>query len=393
MSTLYLQLCEMGLADQIILGVLGLFLFIQLYYYGYYYAAPLRKLKKDKERGAVKQPQVSIIVCAQNEAENLQEFLPKLLKQKYNSKFEVVVVNDGSTDESTEVLNRLTQQYNNLKVSFLPRNAKYVSRKKMCLSIGVKAASYDTLLFTDADCQPTSDRWLETMVRNLGTRTDLVLGATRFEKIDGFTGNLIDYDNLFSTMQYMGYALCGKVFRGSIRNMAYKKSLYFKAKGYSQHLDLETGEDDLFIKDANVGTNLEVELSAEAITVSKRNLTSKSYRLMKEHNNETYELYRPGIKFSLWWERITRLCFALALLVALVCFGLQGQLAGLAIAALLWLARYATQATILYKNAKWLGCKTHTLGLLFFDLYLPFYEFYLRTLGRLLHKRKNSWDD
>lgn len=391
MSTLYEQLCEMGLGNQLLLVALSLFFFIQLFYYIYYFAAPIRHLKKDKVRGSTKLPQVSIIVCAQNEAENLQEFIPKLLSQKYSNKFEVIVVNDGSTDESTEVLERMAQQYPNLKISFLPKGAKYISRKKMCLSIGVKAATYDVLLFTDADCQPAGDKWLELIVSNFSSEKDIVLGATRFEKIDGCIGELIDYDNLFTTMQNMGYAICGKVFRGTISNMAYKKSLYYKAKGFSQHLDLETGEDDIFLKDANVKDNAEIELMAGAITVSKRRLTSKSFRLMKERSHETFAFYRTGIKFSLRFENISRIAFYLATIAAIVLFALNCQWIGLGIAAFLFLARYITQLVIFQKNAKWLGCKGHPLGIIVFDFYLPFYELYLCTFGRLVHKHKNVW--
>ncbi len=391
MSTLYDQLCEMGLVFQLLLGVLGLFFFIQLFYYIYYYSAPLKALKSPSSKDNEKLPPVSIIVCAQNEAENLKQFIPKLLEQKYPNKFEVIVVNDGSTDESAEVLERMAQEHSNLKISFLPRAAKYMSRKKMCLSIGIKAAAYDVYLFTDADCCPSSQLWLEIMVRNLNNSNDVVLGATRFNKLEGMIGNLIDYDNLFNTIRYMGYALRGNIFRGTIRNMAYKKNIYYKAKGFSKHLDLDTGEDDILLRDANVKDNVCVELNSNAITICNRQLTAKSYRLMKEQRLDNRKFYRTGTRFSLGFENVSRMLFYL-LTIALVVFAtLECQWLALGITAFLFLARYITQAVVMSKNAKWLGCKAHPLGIIFFDFYLPIYEQYLNTIGRIGRKRWEMW--
>lgn len=389
---IYNQLCEMGLGLQLLLGALGLFFFVQLFYYCYYFAAPLRRLKKDMDSTNSKLPNVSVIVCAQNEAENLQEFVPLLLSQKYPAKFEVIVVNDGSTDESNEVLERMAQEHANLKLTFLPHAAKYMSRKKMCMSIAIKASNYDTFLFTDADCKPTSDEWLAAMASHMTEKKDVVLGASRFKQIEGLLGQLIDYDNLFSTMQFMGYAICGNPFRGDIRNLSYTKGLYYKAKGFSQHLDLETGEDDILLKDAKVSKeDVDVELRKEAITESNRHLSSSSYRLMKEQRLDNKKLYKGGIKFSLWLEKATRLLFYAATVAAIVWSAITMKWLALGIATFLFLMRYLYQSIIVYKNSQWLGCKYHPFGILFFDIYLPVYEFYLQTLGRIGRKRWEIW--
>lgn len=389
MSELIQQLVEMDLGFQILLGALLLLFFIQLYYYIYYFAAPIRQLKKDITFKS-QRPNVSIIVCAQNEQENLKTFIPKLLAQQYNGKFEVVVVNDGSTDDSNDVLERMAQEHSNLKISFLPKAAKYMSRKKMCLSIGIKAATYDVLVFTDADCQPTSKYWLDMIASHHNSQNNVVLGASRFEKIEGLLGNLIDYDNLFSTMQYMGYAICGKPFRGTIRNLSYNKSTYYKAKSFSQHLNLESGEDDIILKDANV-QQAAVELREGAITISNRALTPSSYRHTKEQRLDCKKRYKSSIKLSLFVEKASRMLFYLTSLAAIVVLALNEQWVGLSIAFTIFLLRYTTQFFVLYKNSKWLGSPTHPFGQVVFDIFLPIYELYITTIGRIGRKKWEMW--
>ncbi len=85
------------------------------------------------------QPPVSIIICAKNESENLEKFLPSVLEQDYPN-FEIIVVNDGSSDDSEDVLVKLKQRYSNLQTTFVPEIAKFVDSKKFAVVLGIKAA-------------------------------------------------------------------------------------------------------------------------------------------------------------------------------------------------------------------------------------------------------------
>ncbi|MBP7780882.1 MAG: glycosyltransferase [Paludibacteraceae bacterium] len=393
MITIIDQFTALNPLFHIPLALLALFFFIQLYYYLRYYAAPIR-LKKRMRKNLVtyneEQPPVSVIICAQNESENLKSFLPSILDQDY-PKFEVIVVNDGSTDESNMVLEHFSREHNNLKITFLPPKAKYMGRKKMCLSIGIKAAVNNLLLFVDADCQPNSRNWLSKMVRNYTPGTDIVLGYSHYKQSPGQRGHLFSFDNLFSTMQYMGFALCHRPFRGVIRNLSYKKDTYYKARGFSSQLNLETGEDDLFIRDAATNNNTRVEMDQEAGTLTNRELTRKSFRVKKEMQMDNRKFYRSGIRLSIWFDRFSREFFYLSTVAAIIIYACQTQWIGLGIAILLFLIRFTTQAIILHKNAKLFQEEDHTLGLIFYELYLPIYEFHLRTFGRIGRKRWEMW--
>ena len=101
----------------------------------------------------VQLPAVSVIVCAHNEYDNLQDYLSILLEQDYPC-YEVIVVDDSSEDGSDLLLERWSRQYGNLYHTFVPHGARVLSNKKLALTIGIKAAHYDYLLLTDADCRP-----------------------------------------------------------------------------------------------------------------------------------------------------------------------------------------------------------------------------------------------
>ncbi|MEG2574036.1 MAG: glycosyltransferase, partial [Bacteroides sp.] len=130
-------------------------------------------------------PPLSVVICAKNESENLKRYLPSILEQDY-PQFEVIVVNDGSTDESDDILSRLEEEYPHLYHTFTPETARYISRKKLSLTIGIKASKYDWLVFTEANCRPSSPDWLKLMARNFTSSTDVVLGYSGYESAKGW---------------------------------------------------------------------------------------------------------------------------------------------------------------------------------------------------------------
>lgn len=210
----------------ILLIVFGLSFLIQVFYYLYYYLAPANFRHTDASR---KKNPVSVIICARNEADNLRNFLPAVLEQKY-PEFEVVLVNDCSEDDSFNVLGEYLKKYPNLKVSNIIKDPKFTHNKKFAQFIGIKAAKNEILLFTDADCKPESDNWLEKMVSRFDDRIDFVLGYGGYFSKPGLLNKYIRYDCVVIAMQYFGMALRGVPYMGVGRNLAYRRSLFFEKK-------------------------------------------------------------------------------------------------------------------------------------------------------------------
>jgi glycosyltransferase involved in cell wall biosynthesis len=141
----------------ILFAVLLLTFIIQLGFYLIPYTAILRynrRLRKGNVPHVVEQPSVSIIICARNEGNNIKRFLPLVLEQNYHD-YEVIIVNDGSCDDTDDIIKELQKDYDNLYVTNIPQETRIISHKKLAITVGVKAAKNEILLFTDADCRMT----------------------------------------------------------------------------------------------------------------------------------------------------------------------------------------------------------------------------------------------
>ena len=366
---------------------------IQAYYYLYYYSGILfynQKMKKGKIVYNTTKPPVSVIICAKNEAENLESFLPLILEQNY-PKYEVIVVNDGSTDESNDILEKYKKKYPHLYHTFLPMEAKYMSYKKICLTVGIKAAKYENLLLIDADCEPAGKNWINNMVRNFVGKSEIILGYGGHKHKKGFLNKMISFDVLFIAIQYMGFALKKKSYMGVGRNLSYKKELFFKNKGFASHLNLASGDDDLFIKEVATRENTRVEFSPDSITWSVRKMTFKSFMYQKERHLSTSPHYTFATQARIGMEILTRaLFYALFIVLAVHLISTQNYIVA-GITGGIFLLRYIFQLIMINCTAKILCEKKFTFGILFFDILLPLISLYIFTLGKIGTKKHSIW--
>jgi len=229
--------------QHVTLGIFILCLAIQLFYYLFFYSRP--GFAKPGTKKAASSP-VSVIICAKNEANNLRQFLPSILTQDY-PEYEVIVVNDCSEDDTQNILEEFQERYSHLKVSTIKKDPKFKHSKKFALLIGIKAASHEWLLFTDADCYAESTGWLSAMQKNFTKNTDIVLGYGGYRQEKSLLNKYIRYETTFIAMQFLGFAMAGIPYMGVGRNLAYRKSFFFKNRGFSSHFNLVSGDDDLLV--------------------------------------------------------------------------------------------------------------------------------------------------
>jgi poly-beta-1,6-N-acetyl-D-glucosamine synthase len=287
----------------LIAGIFAISLLTQLFYYLFVYARLIYSRKRPVS--PAEQVPVSVVICARNEEENLGKFLPLILEQDYPL-YEVIVVNDCSKDNTENLLGELKQKYKHLKSTIIKEDDKFSHGKKLALTIGIKAASYEYLILTDADCEPASKNWLNEIQKNFSDEKNLILGYGGYFAEKGILNNIIRYETLFTAMQYLGFALTGKPYMGVGRNLAYKRELFFKNKGFANHLHLMSGDDDLFVQQVAGSKNTAVEFSHEAHTRSIPKRTFKNWFLQKRRHLTTGLHYRGMIKFRLSLEILTR---------------------------------------------------------------------------------------
>lgn len=390
----YLLGFDFSFAELIILGVLLLTFVYQVYYYLRHTRIVIRNNKRDKEGKLdfqTDQLPVSVIICAKNELENLKRFLPEVLSQNYPD-YEVIVVNDGE-DEMTEIMLRdLKKVYPHLRSTFVPDGAKNLSTKKLALTLGIKAAKNDWLLFTDADCLPESKNWIASIARNFTPKTEFVLGYGAYLQEKGFINRLITYDTLFNALQYLGFAKAGNPYMGVGRNMAYKKDVFFRQNGFASTLHLRSGDDDLMVNHAATKDNTRIETSVESITWSNPKKRFRTWYFQKERHLSVSTYYREKSKFSLVIEPLTRGLFYLSFIGLLILSVLSTNCLLLGVSALLFISRFILQMAIINKTSLYFGGRKYVLTLLLFDIILPVINAHIMTFGRMGSKAKYiSW--
>ncbi len=295
------------------LVALYLFCFlIQLFYYLFYFA----RLAFHKPKGISENLEpISIIICAKNERENLLEFLPIYLNQNY-PEFEVIVVNDHSVDDTEDVLKAFALQYKKLKIVNVPDNDRFFGSKKFALTLGIKAAKYDKVLLTDADCKPASENWAKYM-SSYEKGKKIILGVGQHEKQKGLLNKLIRFETFYTALQYLSFALGKAPYMGVGRNLAYHTELFFNNKGFASHQHILSGDDDLFINEVANKYNTQVMVHSDAHTISKPKTTFKAWFRQKRRHYTTGKYYKFKHKLMLGMLQISQYLF-MVLFVGLV---------------------------------------------------------------------------
>lgn len=338
------------------------------------------KIADDKDI-LIKHP-VSVIICARNEEENLSRNLPLILEQDYPD-FEVIVVNDCSGDDSHMVLRNLSSLYPHLRVVTINEHERFKHGKKFAVTLGIKAASKEYLLFTDADCEPSSSTWISRMQQNFQDRTEIVLGFSPYKKDDSFLNKLIRFETFITAINYFSFALSGKPYMGVGRNMAYTKSLFFKGKGFASHMHIPSGDDDLFVNQNANPHNVAIEIHPDTHVWSDPKATFLTYFTQKVRHMGAGKAYKPEHKRMLSLQTGSALLFYVTL-IALIFFDAQWW-----VLLSFYLIRLIVQLVVYYPIMKKLDGKDLIWWVPVLDLIFNFYILVLSIVS--LFRKKVKW--
>lgn len=214
-------------------------------------------------------PAVSVIVYSQDEADALAALLPVILNQDYPAALEVIVVNEGDSSDVRNTVGPMQLAYRNLYLTHTPDGARNLSRKKLALTLGIKAARYDVVVLTTVAAIIRSDRWLRAMTARMvaDKNNRIVLGYAAplpgDDRANGWRRRIFDY--AADSVAWISPAANRHPYRGTELNLAYYKELFFKNKGFSRSLNLHYGDDDIFISEIATSANCTVELSQDSI--------------------------------------------------------------------------------------------------------------------------------
>lgn len=235
---------------------------------------------------------ISVIVCAKNEEENVAKFIPLLAEQNYPD-FEIVLIDDASSDTTLDIFEGFEKQYSNIRLVKVENNEAFWGNKKYALTLGIKAAKKEYLLFTDADCYPTSKEWITAMSSQFTMQKTIVLGYGGYEKIpNSLLNKIIRFETLLTAIQYFSWAKIGNPYMGVGRNLAYKKDEFFNVNGFINHIQVRSGDDDLFINEAATSKNTTIAYNPESFTYSKPKTTFKDWLIQKRRHIATANHYK-----------------------------------------------------------------------------------------------------
>ncbi|MGB0837034.1 MAG: glycosyltransferase [Flavobacteriaceae bacterium] len=304
------------LEEQIIYYGLLAIVFFALIFNSYLYA-PFWFTKTKLETPEAPELPVSVIVACRNEQENIID-LVTLLKSQNHKDFEVLLLNDNSYDATWELLQEIEQSDTRFRAINVPEPSHFDSSKKYALSLGIRAASNELILLTDADCRPKSNKWISKMVYNFyNPNTDIVIGNAPYNKtkVNWFLQQIIQLETLKTAVNYFSFSIAKQTYMGVGRNLAYRKSIWMENKGFSSHFNLRSGDDDLFIQEVATQSNTAQVMDPETFCFSEPKLTWESWMLQKRRHISSSKLYKNKFKFLLGLQYLLELGAYTSLLV------------------------------------------------------------------------------
>lgn len=226
--------------------------------------------KDEGEGDATSLPPLSVILAPHDEPDAISRNLPAIMSQKYPAGFQIIVVVEEGENETEDVLKRFQQQLDKepadctIYITYIPQSSRYVSRKKLAMTLGVKAAKTEWLIMTEPTSKPASDMWLQTMAANCTNSTQLVVGYGGY---DDEASAFKRFERLNSAYYLMREAARGNAYAALAPNIMIRKSVFMKQDGFLGNLNLIHGEYDFLVNKYSEDGKVALETRDAAWTI------------------------------------------------------------------------------------------------------------------------------
>lgn len=266
----------------------------------------------------------SVVVFSQGDADSLTEILRQILTQDYPAPFEVIVVNEGESADVRDAVSMLRSAHSNLYLTFTPEGVVNLSRKKLGVTLGIKAARYDIAVLTTTAVDIVSPLWLRRIMSPFDKdgHTEIVLGYSFVDPDEdrSFGSRSRAFDYVADSTRWLSAAIAGKPFRGTEFNIAYRREVFMRNKGFARSLNLCYGDDDIFISEIARRDNTVAELSEDSMVRLRHGNHPRIFkeRTLRRMFTERHIRRRPRVLFALtgWLQIAALVCCAAAALLS-----------------------------------------------------------------------------
>lgn len=338
-------------------------------------------------------PEVSVVIYANNNGDNMELLLNEIFKQDYPEEFEVIVVTDGSYDATERIVGQMQLTHTNLYLTFTPEHSRNLSRRKLSITLGVKAARFDVVLLTCANCRIDSDQWMKRMMSHFVKGKKVVCGYAHLNPECDQTGafRTRSFDTVWESVSWLSPGILAYPRRGIGCNLAYARDLFFANKGFSNSLNLNFGDDDIFVREIATARNAVVELSKESQVEVVDNDATQMHRLNKLRRNFTAGIMGGWFRR---WMALASWCFYLLIgcAIAISIVGLPSLIP--AIYAFLMLLAVVIPAMIAWRRTSVaLGSRPLTFTVAPLILWHPFYNLRYAFKSWRTRRRNFTWSN
>ena len=366
------------------------------------YFARVRSVVNYRRRADRERPDVpdsallpaSVVIYSQGDADNLTNMLKAVLAQDYPAAFEVIVVNEGESADVRDAVSMLRASHPNLYLTFTPEGVVNLSRKKLGITLGIKAARYDIVVLTTTAAEIESPLWLRRIMSRFDRegKTEVVLGFAYIDPAeDSAHGRRCRaFDYVADSVRWLATGIAGKPFRGTEYNIAYRKEAFMRNKGFARTLNLHYGDDDIFVSEIAGRHNTVVELSDESIVRLRHGNHPRIFneRVLRRFFTEGHIRRRPRFLSSLTgWLQIAAIATGGAAGVAD-----YPNLQPAIVAAVIIIAMFVLDIFMWRSAMKALKSRTLMLTIPWLSVTYPLRKAYRHMRSKLGHQKKYTWD-
>ena len=353
--------------------------------------------RADRERPDVPDSSLlpaSVVIYSQGDADELTRMLKTVLEQDYPAAFEVIVVNEGESADVRDAVSMLRASHPNLYLTFTPEGVVNLSRKKLGITLGIKAARYDIAVLTTTAAEIESPLWLRRIMSrfDLEGKIEVVLGFAYIDPAEdtAYGRRRRSFDYVADSVRWLAVAIAGKPFRGTEYNIAYRKETFMRNKGFARTLNLHYGDDDIFVSEIANRNNTAVELSDESIVRLRHGNHPRIFneRVLRRSFTEGHIRRRPRFLNSLsgWLQTC-----ALATGTTAGIIGYPNMQPTI-IAAAIIVAMFVLDILVWRKAMKALKSRSLMLTLPWLSISYPMRKALRRLRSTLVHQKKYTWD-